>query len=59
MLGSDEGIKLGSFDGKVLATILENLDEITLEIDVGTEIGSLDEFFDGLNDRKLEGLLLG
>ena len=35
-LGSDEGIKLVSNDGKVLGTILGNLDGITLGLDVGT-----------------------
>ena len=34
VLGSDEGIKLGSTDGKVIDTILVNVDGITLEVDV-------------------------
>ena len=42
MLGSDEGIKLGLSDGKVLDTILGNVDEITLGLDSGTELVSLD-----------------
>ena len=51
MLGSDEGIKLVSNDGKVIETILGNVDEITLGIDVGTYLGSLDGLFDGSNVR--------
>ena len=43
MLGSYEGIKLGLSDGKVFGTILGNVDAITLEIDVGTDLGSLYE----------------
>ena len=41
MIGSDEGIKLGLFGGKVISTILGNVDGIILGIDVGTELGSL------------------
>ena len=55
MLGSDEGIKLGSTDGKVLSTIRVNVDGIILGLDVGTELGSLDGSVDGFNDGKLEG----
>ena len=36
MLGSDEGIKLESTDGKLLGIILGNVEEITLGIYVGT-----------------------
>ena len=36
VLGSDEGIKLGLSDGKVIDTIIRNVDGITLGIDVGT-----------------------
>ena len=50
---SSEGIKLGYNDGKVLENILWNLDEITLGIDVGKDLGSLDISFDGSNDGKL------
>ena len=42
MLGYDEVIKLGYTGGKILGAILEDLDVITLGIDVGTELGSLD-----------------
>ena len=42
MIGFDSGIKLGSNDGKVLGTILESVDGITLEMDAETDIGSLD-----------------
>ena len=40
-------------------TILGNVDVITLRIDVGTELGSLDVSFDGSNDRNIEGILIG
>ena len=36
VLGSDEGIKLEISDGKVLVTILGNIDGITLGLGVGT-----------------------
>ena len=51
--------KLGYTDGKVLGTILENTDRITLGLDIVTELGSLDGSFDGSNDGNIEGLLLG
>ena len=44
--------------GKVLGTIFGNVDVITLGIDVGTDMGSLDVSFDGSNDDKRGGLLL-
>ena len=53
VLGSDEGIKLGLFDDKVLGNILVNVDGITLRLDIGTELGSLDVYFDGYNDDNL------
>ena len=56
---SDEGIKLRSTDGKVLANITGNVDGITLLLDVGTELSSLDGSFDGSNDGKPEVVLLG
>ena len=59
VLGSYEVIKLGSFDREVIGTLLGNIDGITLEIDFGTELDSLDGSFYGYNDGKLEGLLLG
>ena len=49
MLGSDEGIKMGLFDVKVLGIILVNVDGITLGVDAGTEMGSLDGSFGGSN----------
>ena len=56
MLGSDEGIKLVSTDGKVTVTILGNVYGITLGIDVGTELGSLDGFLDGSMVASLRGV---
>ena len=56
---SDEGIKLGSSNGKVICIILGKIDGITLGLDIGTELGSLDGSFDCFNDAKYEGLLLG
>ena len=45
MLGSDEVIKLGLYDGEVIRTILVNVVCITLGIDVGTELVSSYGFF--------------
>ena len=59
LIGSDEGIKMGISYGKVLGTILGNVDGITFAIDVVTELVSLDVYFDGSNDDKLEGSFLG
>ena len=59
LLGSDEGIKLGLSVGKVIGTILWNVDGIILGIDVETDLGSLYGCFDGNNDVKLNGLLTG
>ena len=50
---------MGSNDGKVIGTMLVNVDGITLGIDVGTELESLDGSSDGSNGSKLVGLLLG
>ena len=58
VLGSDEGIKLWSTDGKVLIIILVNIDIITIWIDVGTDMGSLDGPIYGSNDSNLEGILI-
>ena len=49
MIGYNEGIKLGSTDGKVFGTILGNLYRITLDLDIGTNLGFLDGSFDGSN----------
>ena len=48
-----------SNDGKVLVTILVNIDGITLGIDVGTELVALDGYFDVSNDGRLEEIFLG
>ena len=55
MLGFDEVIKLVSTDGKVIGTMLGYVDVITLFIDAGTELGSLDGSFYVNNYGNLEG----
>ena len=59
VLSSYGSIKLGHFDCEVFGTILVNVDGITVGHDVGTELVSLDWYFDVSIDGKLEGLLLG
>ena len=54
VLGSDEGIKLGSTDGNVFFNLLVNLDVIIFGINVGTELIYLDGSFDGSNDGNIE-----
>ena len=51
--GSYEGIKLVCIDGKVLGSILVNVDRITLGLDIGTELGFLYGSFDGFNKGRL------
>ena len=38
VIGSDEGIKMGSIGGNVISTILGNVYGITLGLDFGTEL---------------------
>ena len=45
MLCADEVINMGSTDGKVIGNIIGYVDEITLGIDAGLELGSLDGSF--------------
>ena len=52
-------IKLGLSYGKVLGTVIGNVDVITLGINVETELGSLDGSFDDYKDGKFEALFLG
>ena len=54
VIGSDEGIKLGISEGKVIDTILVNVYGITLWIDVGTDLSYLDGSFYVSNDGKLD-----
>ena len=54
MLGSYDGIKLGSTDGRVIGPILGNVYRIALGIDIGIELVFLDGSFDGLNEVKIE-----
>ena len=58
LLVSDEVIKIGSTDGKVIGTILVNVDGITLGLDIGTNLGSIYGSFDAFNNGKLEVLFL-
>ena len=53
VIGSDEGINLQLFSREVLGTLLGDVDGITLGIDVGTDLCSLDLSFDSFNDGKL------
>ena len=53
VLISGEGIKMGLSYGKFIGTILRNVYVITLGVDVGIELGSLDESFGGSNDGKI------
>ena len=48
-------MNLGLCYGKVLGTVLGNVDEITLWLDVGTDLGSLYGSFDESNYGKLKG----
>ena len=57
--GSDEVIKLGLTYVNVIGIICGNAYGITLGLDVETELGYLDVYFDGSNYGKLECLLLG
>ena len=59
MLVSNESIKLESTDGKLLCNINRYVDVITIRLDVVIELGSLYGSFDGSNNGKIEGLLLG
>ena len=59
VLGSDEVIKLGYTDVKVIGNILVDVDMIKPGFDAGTDLGSFGGSFDGSNYGKLKGLLLG
>ena len=58
VLGYDKRIELVSSDGKVLGTILGNVDGVWLRIFVGTDLESFDGSFGFSYDVKLEGLVL-
>ena len=49
---------MGLSDGEVLGYVLVNVDGITFDIYVVTELGYWDGFFDGYNGGNIEGLLL-
>ena len=46
-------------DGEVIDTAIGNVNGITLGIDIGTDMVSLEGYFDVSNDDKVEGLYLG
>ena len=54
MLG---GSKVPTY-GNVIVTILGDVDVITIWLDVGTEMVSLDGYFDGSNHVNHEGLFI-
>ena len=58
VLGSDEGVKLGLSDGKFLGIILFDAVGITRGLDVGTDMVSLNESYDGYIDGNLLSLFL-
>ena len=43
----------------MLGTILGNVDETTLGVDIGTDLSSLDGSFYGFNDDTIGELLIG
>ena len=53
VIGYNEGIKLGSIDGKVPCTIFENIDGISLGLHVGTEMVPFDGSIDGSNCKNI------
>ena len=53
MLGYDKDIKMGYTGGRVIGTILGNVDRIILGIDIGTELVFLDGSLDGSNEGKI------
>ena len=57
-LGKNGGNEIGFSYGKVLDTILGNVDRISHGLDIKTDLGSLDGSFDVSNDGNIEGLLL-
>ena len=50
---------MGLFGCKVLGTTLVNVYLIMLCLDVGTDMGSFDGYFDCSTDGNLEGVSLG
>ena len=59
VLGSEEGIKLELSCVEVLVIILGHIYGSTLDLDVGTELGSLYISLDGSNDGNLEVFFIG
>ena len=59
MIWTNESINLRLSGGKYFGTVLEYVDEVTLRLEVGTYMHSLYGYFDGYENTKLKGLLLG
>ena len=59
VIGSNEGKKMGLSGGKMLGKIPGDVYGITLGLDVGTYLDSLDVSFDSSNDGKLKGIFHG
>ena len=61
--GKIEGLfilySMNSTGDKVIGNILRNVDGITFGVNVGTDLVSLDGYFDGFNAVNLERLLFG
>ena len=53
---SHRGIKMALSYDTVIGALLRDIYGITLELDFGTDMGSLDGSFNGSNDDKLEVL---
>ena len=58
MFGSDEDIKIGLSDGKVLGILVGNVDVIIPGLDVGTDMVLLEWSLDFSNYGKLLGMFL-
>ena len=58
-IGTNEGIELGFWDGKVLGTTLGELDKLSLGKYEGIQLEYLEGYTDGAAYGKLEVLLQG
>ena len=58
MLGYDEGIKLGSYYGKMIEIVFPNLDGIKFVLNVRNSLILIHISFDGFNFDKLGSMLV-